>query len=116
MPQPPPVPPSRQYPHGSTPHTHACSRPAFRLLAIGMGVWTLAVAACAAAPNFPCMLLARAAVGVGEASFVALAAPFIGARMGRVRGMEERESGREPPAAPAYARSLGCFCIPADVG
>ncbi|KAG2496928.1 hypothetical protein HYH03_004934 [Edaphochlamys debaryana] len=50
---------------------------AFRLLGTGMGVWAAAVVACGAAPNFVCLLLARAFVGVGEASFVALAAPFI---------------------------------------
>lgn len=50
---------------------------AFRLLGIGMGVWAVAVLACGAAPNFGSLLAARAFVGVGEASFVALAAPFI---------------------------------------
>ena len=49
----------------------------FKLLAIGMGIWTLACLACGAAPTFAVLLLARAAVGVGEASFVALAQPFI---------------------------------------
>ncbi len=51
---------------------------AFRLLGLGMGVWAAAVVACGAAPNFGLLLTARAFVGVGEASFVALAAPFIG--------------------------------------
>ncbi|GAX75013.1 hypothetical protein CEUSTIGMA_g2459.t1 [Chlamydomonas eustigma] len=50
---------------------------AFRLLALGMGVWTLACLGCAAAPNFGILMLSRALVGVGEASFVSLAAPFI---------------------------------------
>lgn len=53
------------------------TRPPFKLLAIGMGIWCLACLACAAAPSFAILLLARAAVGVGEASFVALAQPFI---------------------------------------
>lgn len=51
---------------------------AFRLLGMGMGVWCCATAACGLAPNFGWLLTARAFVGVGEASFVALAAPFIG--------------------------------------
>ncbi|GLC66203.1 hypothetical protein PLESTF_000396100 [Pleodorina starrii] len=50
---------------------------AFRMLGWGMAVWSAAVVACGAAPNFGCLLAARAFVGVGEASFVALAAPFI---------------------------------------
>lgn len=50
---------------------------AFRLLGIGMGVWTAAVLAAGLAPTYGLLLLARAFVGVGEASFVALAAPFI---------------------------------------
>ncbi|PNW82967.1 hypothetical protein CHLRE_06g301550v5 [Chlamydomonas reinhardtii] len=50
---------------------------AFRLLGIGMAVWSASVVACGIAPNFGLLLTARAFVGVGEASFVALAAPFI---------------------------------------
>ncbi len=42
-----------------------------------MGVWTLACMGCAAAPGFWVMMLCRMLVGVGEASFVSLAAPFI---------------------------------------
>ncbi|GIL75350.1 hypothetical protein Vretimale_8027 [Volvox reticuliferus] len=50
---------------------------AFRMLGWGMAVWVVAVVACGAAPNFVFLLVARSFVGVGEASFVALAAPFI---------------------------------------
>mmetsp|Transcript_6270 Transcript_6270/g.13766 ORF Transcript_6270/g.13766 Transcript_6270/m.13766 type:complete len:518 (+) Transcript_6270:206-1759(+) len=50
---------------------------AFRLLAIGMGIWTVACIGCGIAPNFIFLLFCRALVGVGEASFVSLAAPFI---------------------------------------
>ena len=49
----------------------------FRLIAVGLGAWTVAVLGCAAAPNYASLFVARALVGVGEASFVSLAAPFI---------------------------------------
>ncbi|KAK9844649.1 hypothetical protein WJX74_005143 [Apatococcus lobatus] len=49
----------------------------FRLIAIGLGVWTLSTAGCGLATGFWSLLLCRMAVGIGEASFVALAAPFI---------------------------------------
>ena len=51
---------------------------AFRLIGIGLAVWTAAAVGCGLAPGFASLLLCRMAVGVGEASFVALAAPFIG--------------------------------------
>ncbi|KAL4448931.1 hypothetical protein ABPG77_007648 [Micractinium sp. CCAP 211/92] len=50
---------------------------AFRLIGIGLAVWTAAAVGCGLAPGFVPLLLCRMAVGVGEASFVALAAPFI---------------------------------------
>ena len=49
----------------------------FRLIAVGLGTWTVATMACATSPNYSCLFLARTFVGVGEASFCALAAPFI---------------------------------------
>ena len=49
----------------------------FRLIAVGLGAWTVAVLGCAAAPNYASLFVSRALVGVGEASFVSLAAPFI---------------------------------------
>lgn len=51
---------------------------AFRLIGLGLGVWTLAAAGCGLSIGFASLLLCRMAVGVGEASFVALASPFIG--------------------------------------
>lgn len=51
----------------------------FRLIGIGLSVWTLAVAGCGAAFNFWSLVICRMFVGVGEASFVSLASPFIGA-------------------------------------
>ena len=52
---------------------------AFRLIAVGLGIWTLATAGCGLAWGFWSLILCRMLVGVGEASFVALASPFIGA-------------------------------------
>ena len=51
---------------------------AFRLIGIGLGVWTLAVAGCGLALGFWSLAVCRMLVGIGEASFVALASPFIG--------------------------------------
>uniref|UniRef100_A0A061REG6 Mfs general substrate transporter n=1 Tax=Tetraselmis sp. GSL018 TaxID=582737 RepID=A0A061REG6_9CHLO len=50
---------------------------AMRLIGVGLAVWTAGVAACAAATGFPLLLAARSVMGAGEASFLALAAPFI---------------------------------------
>ncbi|CAI5948764.1 unnamed protein product [Closterium sp. NIES-64] len=49
----------------------------FRLIALGLLVWTLAVAGCGLSPGLLSLLLCRMFVGVGEASFISLAAPFI---------------------------------------
>jgi MFS family permease len=54
---------------------------AFKLMGAGLLVWTLGVAACAATWSFLSILVCRMAVGVGEASFVVLAVPFIGAQL-----------------------------------
>lgn len=51
---------------------------AFRLIGIGMGTWMLATFGCGLAVGFKSLIFCRMLVGVGEASFVALAAPFIG--------------------------------------
>jgi MFS family permease len=51
---------------------------AFRLIAIGMGTWTVATLGCGLSFNFASLIFCRMLVGVGEASFVALASPFIG--------------------------------------
>lgn len=53
---------------------------AFRLIGIGMGTWMLATFGCGLAVGFWSLIFCRMLVGVGEASFVALAAPFIGKR------------------------------------
>jgi len=46
---------------------------------VGLGIWTLAVAGSGAAIGFWSLVVCRMFVGVGEASFVSLASPFIGA-------------------------------------
>ncbi|XP_011092465.1 probable sphingolipid transporter spinster homolog 2 [Sesamum indicum] len=49
----------------------------FRLIGVGLIVWTLAVAFCGFSFNFWSIAISRMLVGVGEASFISLAAPFI---------------------------------------
>ncbi|VFQ68412.1 unnamed protein product [Cuscuta campestris] len=49
----------------------------FRLIGIGLTVWTLATAGCGFSVNFWSITIFRMFVGVGEASFISLAAPFI---------------------------------------
>jgi MFS family permease len=60
---------------------------AFRLIAIGMGTWTLATAGCGLSWGFGSLIACRMLVGVGEASFVALASPFIGAALLQLRAL-----------------------------
>ncbi|KAH0923020.1 hypothetical protein HID58_023038 [Brassica napus] len=49
----------------------------FRLIGIGLSIWTLAVIGCGLSFDFWSITFCRMFVGVGEASFVSLAAPFI---------------------------------------
>ncbi|GLT63611.1 hypothetical protein SLA2020_361650 [Shorea laevis] len=49
----------------------------FRLIGVGLSVWTLAVIGCGFSFNFWSIAICRMLVGVGEASFISLAAPFI---------------------------------------
>ncbi|CDO97343.1 unnamed protein product [Coffea canephora] len=49
----------------------------FRLIGVGLSVWTIAVAGCGFSIDFWSISICRMFVGVGEASFVSLAAPFI---------------------------------------
>ncbi|KAI4367163.1 hypothetical protein MLD38_022931 [Melastoma candidum] len=49
----------------------------FRLIGVGLSVWTLAVIGCGFSFDFWSITMCRMLVGVGEASFVSLAAPFI---------------------------------------
>ncbi|KAJ6849509.1 putative sphingolipid transporter spinster-like protein 2 [Iris pallida] len=49
----------------------------FRLIGVGLSVWTFATAGCGFSFNFWTITICRMLVGVGEASFISLAAPFI---------------------------------------
>ncbi|KAI5448283.1 probable sphingolipid transporter spinster homolog 2 isoform X2 [Lathyrus oleraceus] len=49
----------------------------FRLIGVGLSVWTLATLFCGFSFDFWSISVCRMLVGVGEASFVSLAAPFI---------------------------------------
>ncbi|KAH7520375.1 hypothetical protein FEM48_Zijuj08G0137300 [Ziziphus jujuba var. spinosa] len=49
----------------------------FRLIGVGLSVWTFATAGCGISFNFWSITFCRMLVGVGEASFISLAAPFI---------------------------------------
>nr|GMD08789.1 probable sphingolipid transporter spinster homolog 2 [Ipomoea batatas] len=49
----------------------------FRLIGVGLTVWTLATAGCGFSFDFWSITIFRMFVGVGEASFISLAAPFI---------------------------------------
>ncbi|VAH49724.1 unnamed protein product [Triticum turgidum subsp. durum] len=49
----------------------------FRLIGVGLLVWTIATAGCGCSFDFWSITICRMLVGVGEASFISLAAPFI---------------------------------------
>ncbi|CAI9117659.1 OLC1v1019099C1 [Oldenlandia corymbosa var. corymbosa] len=49
----------------------------FRLIGVGLTVWTIAITGCGFAIDFWSLAICRMLVGVGEASFVSLAAPYI---------------------------------------
>ncbi|RZC44344.1 hypothetical protein C5167_037293 [Papaver somniferum] len=49
----------------------------FRLIGVGLAVWTFATAGCGGSFNYWSIAVCRMLVGVGEASFISLAAPFI---------------------------------------
>ncbi|KAH7663123.1 Organic anion transporter polypeptide protein [Dioscorea alata] len=49
----------------------------FRLIGVGLSVWTVAAAGCGFSMEFWSITICRMFVGVGEASFISLAAPFI---------------------------------------
>lgn len=49
----------------------------FKLMGVGLFVWTFATAMCGFSIGFWSITIARMLVGVGEASFISLAAPFV---------------------------------------
>ncbi|XP_039065899.1 probable sphingolipid transporter spinster homolog 2 isoform X2 [Hibiscus syriacus] len=49
----------------------------FRLIGVGLSVWTLATAGCGFSFNFWSITICRMLGGIGEASFISFAAPFI---------------------------------------
>ncbi|KAI3991611.1 hypothetical protein MKX01_009653 [Papaver californicum] len=49
----------------------------FRLIGVGLAVWTFAAAGCGGSFSYWSIAVCRMLVGVGEASFISLAAPFI---------------------------------------
>ncbi|KAF6142085.1 hypothetical protein GIB67_037003 [Kingdonia uniflora] len=49
----------------------------FRLIGVGLSVWTFSTAACGCLFDFWSITICRMLVGDGEASFISLAAPFI---------------------------------------
>lgn len=55
--------------------------PALRLVGAGLAAWAAAAAGCCLALGFASLLLCRAALGVGQASFAVLASPLIGGRL-----------------------------------
>lgn len=83
---------------------------AFKLLAVGMGTWALAVLGCGLAFNFESILVCRMLVGVGEASFIALAVPFIGAA---ARRRSCRRAAAPAPSGPAAHAPGLLACAPA---
>eukprot|EP00850_Spirogloea_muscicola_P006241 SM000029S10536 [mRNA] locus=s29:584886:590681:- [translate_table: standard] len=73
----------------------------FRLIGAGLSVWTVAVFGCSLATGFISLTICRMFVGVGEASFVSLAAPFI--------------DDNAPPGQKTKWLALFYMCIPAGV-
>ncbi|XP_078436090.1 putative sphingolipid transporter spinster homolog 2 [Wolffia australiana] len=73
----------------------------FRLIGVGLLVWTLATAGCGFSFEFWSLTICRMFVGVGEASFISLAAPFI--------------DDNAPPAQKTAWLAVFYMCIPSGV-
>eukprot|EP00252_Welwitschia_mirabilis_P026970 TRINITY_DN905_c0_g1_i1.p1 TRINITY_DN905_c0_g1~~TRINITY_DN905_c0_g1_i1.p1 ORF type:complete len:365 (-),score=55.20 TRINITY_DN905_c0_g1_i1:449-1543(-) len=73
----------------------------FRLIGVGLSVWTFAAAGCGCSFDFWSIAFFRMLVGVGEASFISLASPFI--------------DDNAPPEKKTAWLSLFYMCIPTGV-
>lgn len=73
----------------------------FRLIGVGLSVWTFAAAGCGFSIDFWSIAICRMLVGVGEASFISLAAPFI--------------DDNAPPAQKTAWLAMFYMCIPTGV-
>ncbi|XP_072988073.1 probable sphingolipid transporter spinster homolog 2 isoform X2 [Typha latifolia] len=73
----------------------------FRLIGVGLLVWTIATAGCGCAFDFWSITICRMLVGVGEASFISLAAPFI--------------DDNAPPSQKTAWLSVFYMCIPTGI-
>ncbi|KMZ72934.1 Spinster-like protein [Zostera marina] len=73
----------------------------FRLIGVGLSVWTLAVVGCGVSFDFWSISICRMLVGVGEASFISLAAPFI--------------DDNAPPTQKTTWLAIFYMCIPSGV-
>ncbi|KAI3957729.1 hypothetical protein MKW92_022696 [Papaver armeniacum] len=77
-----------------------CNKP-FKLIGVGLLIWTIATACCGVTSRFWNIALCRMLVGVGEASFMSLASPFI--------------DDNAPPAKKAFWIALFYMCIPVGI-
>ncbi|XP_026377282.1 probable sphingolipid transporter spinster homolog 2 [Papaver somniferum] len=73
----------------------------FRLIGVGLLIWTIATACCGVTSNFWNIIVCRMLVGVGEASFMSLAAPFI--------------DDNAPVARKTFCLGLFYMCIPVGI-
>lgn len=73
----------------------------FRLIGVGLSFWTFATAGCGLSVDFWSITFFRTLVGIGEASFVSLAAPFI--------------DDNAPPEQRTIWLSIFYMCIPVGV-
>ncbi|CAN6459442.1 unnamed protein product [Victoria cruziana] len=73
----------------------------FRLIGVGLSVWTFAAAGCGCSFNFWSITIFRMLVGVGEASFISLAAPFI--------------DDNAPPSQKTAWLAMFYMCIPTGI-
>ncbi|KAJ0970041.1 hypothetical protein J5N97_022918 [Dioscorea zingiberensis] len=72
-----------------------------QLIGVGLSVWTVAAAGCGCAIDFWSIAICRMFVGVGEASFISLAAPFI--------------DDNAPPAKKTAWLAAFYMCIPTGI-